>query len=388
MADERGGRRVLDENGRLFGLINIIDLFVVILVLAVLAAGIAFVLTSSDSGGPEPESDTENTTQETRFATIDLGTQPEYVAAAIRTERNTSAGEAADSLAITDTYVYGSDDEANVIIRTRLNGTEVTESGMSRFQFRGNPLYLGDELQFQTDLLNLTGTISTLDSDGETLPKRESELLVQTTVPADTAGDVTAGDEHRFGGSSNLQIKSVTEYATGESDMRRLVLGVAAETIERSGTAYLGDKRIRKGVSIPFETDEYALETHILHRDGLELPGETRTRTITLELENRNPSEVERIDIGDTEQIRGHTTATILSKSVEPAEVIVTNADGDMFVQDHPRNADVRLEVELTVREQSDRPLTFRNKPLRSGTALTLEFGDYRLTGEVGSINR
>jgi len=63
---------ILDEKGRLFGVVNVIDALAVLLVLAVVAAGAALVLGSE----PEPEPEFAST-----HATLDLGTQPDYIVA-------------------------------------------------------------------------------------------------------------------------------------------------------------------------------------------------------------------------------------------------------------------------------------------------------------------
>ncbi len=41
MADDSGSSSIIDEDGRLFGLINIVDALVLLLVVAVVVAGVA-----------------------------------------------------------------------------------------------------------------------------------------------------------------------------------------------------------------------------------------------------------------------------------------------------------------------------------------------------------
>jgi len=59
-------RAIIDDEGRLFGAVNIIDALVVLFVVAVIVAGVALVF----GGDPEPEPDIDST-----YATLDLGTQ-------------------------------------------------------------------------------------------------------------------------------------------------------------------------------------------------------------------------------------------------------------------------------------------------------------------------
>lgn len=59
---------LIDEDGFVFGRVNIVDLLVVLLVLAVAIAGVAFVV----GGGGDTE-------QDTRTVVLDVGQQPDHV---------------------------------------------------------------------------------------------------------------------------------------------------------------------------------------------------------------------------------------------------------------------------------------------------------------------
>lgn len=65
---------IIDNDGNLFGRVNVVDALVVLAVLAVTVAGAAFVF---DDGGSGPEQTA------TVNATLDLGTQPPFVVDAI-----------------------------------------------------------------------------------------------------------------------------------------------------------------------------------------------------------------------------------------------------------------------------------------------------------------
>jgi hypothetical protein len=65
---------LIDDGGSLFGAVNVVDALVVLLVLAVVVAGAAFVF--MDDPAPEPDVGTT-------YATLDMGTQPAYIVDAI-----------------------------------------------------------------------------------------------------------------------------------------------------------------------------------------------------------------------------------------------------------------------------------------------------------------
>ena len=69
---------LIDENGRLFGLVNIIDLLVVLLVVAMVVAGFALV------SGSGPDSDAEDVQRTTTVVTFESQTVEPYVAESIQ----------------------------------------------------------------------------------------------------------------------------------------------------------------------------------------------------------------------------------------------------------------------------------------------------------------
>ena len=69
MAAESGESRIIDDEGKLFGLINVVDALVVLVVLAIVVAGIALIAVPGS--------------EDTRYATVDMGTQPDHVAGQI-----------------------------------------------------------------------------------------------------------------------------------------------------------------------------------------------------------------------------------------------------------------------------------------------------------------
>lgn len=75
---------LIDEEGRVLGLVNVVDLFVALLVVAFLVAGIAFVI-SEGNAGDEPTTETETETPETTTIGVQLRVEsvPPYVASAI-----------------------------------------------------------------------------------------------------------------------------------------------------------------------------------------------------------------------------------------------------------------------------------------------------------------
>jgi len=107
---------ILDEKGRLFGAVNVVDALVVLLVLAVVAAGAALVLGGNDS---TPD-DSDELDLASTHATLDMGTQPEYIVAQLN-EGDTYSPGGNDNLTVTDVHLEPrSNGDAAALLRVRL----------------------------------------------------------------------------------------------------------------------------------------------------------------------------------------------------------------------------------------------------------------------------
>ena len=478
MADDSDGRSLLDDEGRIFGLVNVIDVLVVLLVIAVVAAGAALLLGGSSG---EPDS---------RYATVDLGSQPGFVAEQIEAGDAFEPEGTGDSLTITDVYRYDGVEGTNVVVRGRLNGTTMEPDDPADdpvFQFRGQPVRIGQGMTIRTQDYEVSGELTQLQRSGETLPTENASFLVRTTVSESTADEVAAGDEYRvagetvaeitgvqqfpadarnrslllsvsaraldrggslhvgstplrvgngisfsgtgyqlsgeilrrgtngvdatdrpfliettvdatvaddisvgdqyrLGGSSLVSVETKTLYATDEPEARRAILGVSVLTREVDGSVLFGDRELRVGQSLPVETGEYEISGEIIRRGTLEQAGEPTTRTASIAVENVRPAIADALVVGQTERVNGETTAEILTKESAPAEIILESEDGNIFLREHPRNLDVDLEAELSVRELDDGSLRFRGDSLRTGDTITLELGQIRVSGRVTAI--
>jgi hypothetical protein len=131
---------VIDDEGRLFGTVNIIDALVVLFVLAVVVAGVA--LLTGGGGSDETPS---------RTVVVDVGQQPDYVVDAIAEGPvETSAVVAVEN----KTVVSGSNG------RLRLTVTlAVTENADGLPTFAEERLYVGRQLQLDLGTTIVSGTV-------------------------------------------------------------------------------------------------------------------------------------------------------------------------------------------------------------------------------------
>ena len=197
---------LIDEEGNLLGVVNVIDALAILLVLAVVVACIALVAAPNDTDPAGPETDTE-----TRYATINLGNQPDYVANRITAgDRMSSDGH---NLTVTDVYVTPVEaTQAAVTVRARLDGELGEEApNAPRFVFAGNRYRVGDSLSINTDEYAAEGSIQALDEEGTNLNTEYITTEIKlTNIDPDVAAAVSEATDQSSNGDPLVTVQAVT----------------------------------------------------------------------------------------------------------------------------------------------------------------------------------
>jgi hypothetical protein len=359
--------RLIDEQGRVFGGVNLVDGLVVLVVLAVVVAGLAFV---SVSGG----TDRERT--ETRYATLSLGDQPPYVATLVTAgDIDNTSGE--EVLKVTDVYAVDAEDGQRLYARVEITGP--VKDG--RVEYAGDPLRVGRSLSVTTADYEISGTITRVDPMGPTLPIDGTDVLLRTTLSAETATAIERGDEYRVGNRTVGRVRSVTAYLTGNGATRTYV-GITYRTYRTSAGPRFGAQMVREGTSLPFETDSYRFQGEVVRRGALTQSGRATMRTVTLEVEDVNPDLASSLGTGMTETVRGVTVARVTDLRVEPATVVLTSQDGHVYRREHPVNRDITIVARLRVRETA-MGSRFKGEILRYGEQIVVDLGSVTIEPTV-----
>lgn len=375
---------VVDDSGRLFGRINVVDAAVVLMiVVAVVGAGVVFLdpFGAGAGDGGEPA---------TRYATIDLGERSPSTASQI-TEGDTSArGESADSsegITVTDTYVGpGAGANASVVVRVRIDGTtiESDDGADSSFEYADERLRRGSDLTIDTTDYTVRGELLQMEASGDSLQTDTQSVLVRSTVDPTVATAVEEGDRYRLGDRTVATVDEVV-VASGVGPNRSALLGLSLETISRSGNVYFGDRRLLVGRTVDVHTARYELSGPVTQwATDAGLP-EPTTRTAVVKVADVPPEIADGVEAGMVERREGAAIASVERVRTEPASVVLTSDDGNVCEREHPRNLDVYLTVELQVRSTDD-GLEFRLEPLRDGSSVRLDFRTVVVEGTVTDV--
>lgn len=364
--------KLIDDEGNLFGVVNVIDALVILMMLAVGVAGIALVA----AGGDEPD----EPDMETTYATLDLGTQPAYVVDAI-SEGDTYGPDDTSTLTITDVHVTPHGDDVGVTLRVELTGEEAGEN----VEYANAPLRLDRTLEIETDQYTVDGQIRAV-GDNNTLDRTQETVVIHDTLDVETAESVTPGDEIRVAGRTIATIDDISTFGTRDANQRRVYVEATLDAHREGDTTRFGGVALKRGQPVTLDAPAYTLDGEI-DRVGDDTLGETTTQTVTLRMDEVHEDTADAIRPGLTEGTTSNPVATVSSVDVEPSLIITTGDDGTVNVVDHPRNRDVTITADLQVRE-TPTSVQFKGESLRSGSTVVLDLGTVTVEAEVVRVGQ
>ena len=367
---------VIDDEGRVFGLINIIDLLVVLVVFAVVAAGVALVLgddTSQAPGGNETDGTGVDTSEPVRYATLSVSRDRVNLSKRIVEGDTIQPLPSGTNLTVTETYVGPTNSGTRVVARVRYNGTLPTVDGAE--------IPIGDAINFREDDLALQARLLTANETRPSLRTGTTPVVVETNIAPARLDALQPGDELTLEEQPIATVASMTAYPRAGEESVRAVIGLQLETFTRQGGAIYGAGPVELGQEIGVPTGDSEFEARITHTGRTEPPGQPVPATITVELRGVSPTVADELTEGMRERHRG-ATATVANVQSEPATVTVRTDDGRLVETAHPRQRDVTLTVDVTARE-TDEGLRFHGQLLEIGNGVTLDFDRIDVRGSI-----
>ncbi|WP_251344431.1 DUF4330 family protein [Haloplanus halophilus] len=363
---------LIDDSGRVFGRVNVIDALVVLIIIAVVSAGIVFVFTD-DSAAPETK---------TTYATLDMGVQEPYLVEEISAGDTYEPSETS-TLRVTDVHLTPHEDGTRVFLRVAIKG-ELNEQGSIIYQ--GAPPRLGRSLSLITDRYEISGRIRDV-GESDAITTAQQTVVLSTRMAATDARTVTPGDEVRVGGRVVARIENVTTYTTKDPNQRQLFVAVTVDAHRQQNNLRFGGQPLRRGQSLTLPTGEYVLNGHIEQVGGKFDLGETTTRNVTLQVGEIRKDFASVIEEGMVERTGDTTVARITEVvEVEPSLIIVTGSEeASVAVVDHPVKRDVTLRTELQLRETPS-GLAFKGEQIRQGSEVVLNLGTITLEATVIAV--
>ncbi|AXG06285.1 DUF4330 family protein [Haloplanus rubicundus] len=342
---------LIDDEGNLFGVINVIDALVILFVLAVVAAGAAFLLQPADSG-PDLSS---------THVTLDLGTQPDYLVAEIN-EGDTYSPDTNTQLTITDVHLTPSGEGTRVIVRAELQGPMEDES----IVYADAPPRLGRTLDIETSRYVVSGQIREI-GDSETLAGDTATVVLRDTMLASDAREVAVGDTIRVAGRTVATINDVAAYATDNGVERVVFVEATLQTHHEQGQPQFGGNPLRRGQVVPLSTGDYTYNGRVERvGSGFERGSADVLLETVVDSETAN-----RMAEGDVTTVAGHRTAEI--------ESVTT------YATQNPDRQRVFVGVSLRTLGYGERE-QFGSTPIQRGNTISLEAESYQLSSSIERV--
>ena len=374
---------ILDEDGRLFGVLNVVDALVVLFILAAALAGVAVV----DPFAAEPTPAGSAAANATRHVTVDLGGQSGAVAGAISAGDNATL-DGGDRIDVTDVYVGpGEGPNATVLVRAKLDGQlrERPETNGTVFVLNGTPIEEGGRIVLDTAEYRADGEVLSIGTEDDELDTDTLPIVLEASVSTSVAEAIGVGDTDRVAGRPVASVETVETVPGPTGDNRTALLGVALRTVNRSGTITYGREEVKLGSTVRFGTDTYDLSGTVVRRGNATPAGEPTNTTIAVNVSSASPATVDAIRTGAVERSGNVTTARIVEKRVAPATIVLTSEGGEIHAREHPRKKDVSLTVAVRAQRTED-GLRFHARPLRAGRSVTLALGNVTVNGTVAEV--
>ncbi|WP_336337144.1 DUF4330 family protein [Haloarcula brevis] len=350
MADSRSSA-LLDEDGNIFGLVNVVDALAVLLVVAVVVAGAALVLQ------PEPESPPPNTTN----VTLDLGTQPSYIVTEI-TEGDTYSPGGDSELTVTDVHVTPQGDQTRVIVRTTLQGPPDGDS----LTYANAPPRLGRPLTVATSRYEVRGQIRAVGGN-DSLAQEDTTVVLRDTMASAEARDVTPGDEVRLAGRTVATIEDVAAYATEDPTEQTVFVEATLDTHRQQSDRRFGGTQVRRGQSVTLPAEDYTLDGRI-EQVGNGLQSTTADVLIETTVDTET---ADRLATGDVATVAGY----------EAAEVRTVTT----YATQNPDRKRVFVGLSLATLESSGRQ-QFGSAAVQRGNDITVSTESYELSGTIDRV--
>ena len=245
---------LIDEEGNLFGVVNVIDALVVLVLVAVLVAGVALV--TGDKG-------TAASSDPDRYVTLDLGSHPTYIATAIAPGDEITASESG-SMVLTDVFVTPDGSDAQIVARAQVYGTYADGT----LQYDEAPLRLNRSLAVTTGSYDVSGTIVDVGNRSD-LAMTTRSVRIETDLSPTAAESLAAGDPIRVAGNDLGRIEDVTVVSASvdaEGNVRDpdVLVTAMVDAHDRVSGPTFGGRPLRTGESITLRTDSHIVRGTIV----------------------------------------------------------------------------------------------------------------------------
>lgn len=243
---------LVDSKGRLFGLVNVVDLLVVVVVLGVAVASLALLVGSSNEEDPAPVVEPQ------RYATLSFQAPLESDAAEIQVG-DTLSSNGGDVLEVVDLHrTFNATGSAHLTVRGAYRGDLTDGNG---------PVYGGDVVDLTTARYRVYATVLSVNETDRPIPTRTVPVVLAINTSSPVERYLQPDQEIQLGGETVATVRTIRDPGSASA---RLLVGVDLRAWDRGGTAVFGGRALRVGTPVTLVTDEVVLRGRVHELDTTE----------------------------------------------------------------------------------------------------------------------
>lgn len=375
--------KIIDENGRIFKKINIIDLVVLAVVIIFLFWGVKKLIETETYSDIyirlrlcEKEGDKIS----------NCGNLPLYYSDIVQ-EGDAIFLEDKISGIIIDKSIrkdsdLGSSIDINLIIKLRALEKK------NYYYFEDTLINLNERLNIDTNRTKLAGKIIKFNKNYSDVKfdqyQKEVEIVLRNQ-PSEVANKIKKGDkELDYDKNTVAEIVDYKIYPIQNSDEKNIVIEAKINTLFFDDSYWFKNKKLKVGQDIFIETEEFILKGRINRIESKEYP-KLEKRAI-IKIFNQPKFIAEKIKENDKEiDLKGKVVAEVLSKEVKKAEIEITTDNGEIVLAVSPTREDIILEVLLMAEKIYDK-VYFHDNLLRVGNDIFLSLNEIDVSGKIIDI--
>lgn len=234
----------IDEKGRLFGVVNVVDALVVLVVLAMVVAGVAL-LTGGDDADTAPEDP-----EPQRYAVVAFDVPTGSDAATLSADERLATVSGDESYDVTDVY-RGFTPGGNVYVVAKVGYRGELTGG-------GSTLYGGDSVDLTTGSYRVTGAVLGVNRTDDTIPTATRRVVLTANVSSTVGMAIEEGQTATIG---DERVATVTALDRRGVDDDRMTVRVGANLTvwDSQPVAAFDGQPLRVGNRVTLVTDDVTI---------------------------------------------------------------------------------------------------------------------------------
>lgn len=377
----------IDDKGRIFGRINILDFLILLFIVIVLIIGMKFLFF-------QPKKTIYVSLQlcEKDYSIKNCGNIQYFIDSGINIgdkaiSLGKSVGEIVD-VDVTDSFIRTNLEnerslKKDVLVELKITATEKSDG----LYFKNQQLKINSPLLFETFNAEMVGIVTRISNEAINISRFYQEKnisLIFDDVSPETASFLKKGSKEVYNGLTLAEVADF-EIFPGLGASRNVLIKARILVRFQDGDLWYKNDKVKVGNSINLELENIALTGRIF---SIEAGARTSSlpKIVYVTAYEVRDWIADKVNVGDIEKkSSGEIMAEVLEKSVEAAEMQVVSDSGEVYRKTSPIFKDVKLKIRIQA-DKVGNELMFHNNPVRAGEDISFNLLNTDISGQITKI--